>query len=162
MIYYFEQTCRSVLSDSWEFHGQARKQTNQSSKKWIHSRLNEKTSLKLSYFGHVIQTPRSLEKAQLLGKMAGKRRRRWPGTRCVDGLNYSVMGIPMEELKDQVRDRPSWRKSISLVVRRTTWWHINQSVIQKFPFGSGRMQLLGLQITQWDMLHEERCIPLCF
>ena len=37
--------------------------------------------LKIQYFGHLMQTPDSLEKTLMLGKIEGRRRSRWQRTR---------------------------------------------------------------------------------
>ena len=42
--------------------------------------------LKLQYFGHLLQRACSLEKALMLGKIEGRRRRRWQRMRWLDGI----------------------------------------------------------------------------
>ena len=46
--------------------------------------------LKLQYFGHLIQRADSLEKALMLGKIEGGRRRGQQRTRWWDGINISM------------------------------------------------------------------------
>ena len=46
--------------------------------------------LKFQYFGHLIQTANSLEKFLMLGKMAGRRRRRRQRMRWLDGITNAM------------------------------------------------------------------------
>ena len=65
------------------------RRSNQSILKEInpeHSLEGLMLKLKLQYFGHLMQRPDSLEKALILGKIEGKRRRGWQRTRWLDGI----------------------------------------------------------------------------
>ena len=46
--------------------------------------------LKPQYFGHLMGRADSLEKTLMLGKIAGKRRRRWQRVRWLDRINDSM------------------------------------------------------------------------
>ena len=46
--------------------------------------------LKFQSFGHLIQRADSLEKTLMLGKMEGRRRRRWQRMRWLDGITDSM------------------------------------------------------------------------
>ena len=46
--------------------------------------------LKLQYFGHLMWRANSLEKPLMLGKIEGKRRRRWQRMRCLDSITDSM------------------------------------------------------------------------
>ena len=46
--------------------------------------------LKLQYFDHLMQRTDSLEKTQMLGKIEGKRRRRWQKMRWLDSIMDSI------------------------------------------------------------------------
>ena len=46
--------------------------------------------LKLQYFGHLMQKANSLEKALMLGKIEGRRRRERQRMRWLDGITNSV------------------------------------------------------------------------
>ena len=48
--------------------------------------------LKLQYFGHLLQRTDSFEKALMLGKIAGRRRRRRQRMRWLDGITDSMEG----------------------------------------------------------------------
>ena len=51
-------------------------------------------NLKLQYFGHLMQRADSFEKALLLGKTGGRRRRGWQRMRWVDGITDAMdMGL---------------------------------------------------------------------
>ena len=60
--------------------------------------------LKLQYFGHLILRADSLEKTLLLGKIEGKRRRRWQGIRWLESITDSV-DMKLGKLREIVKDR---------------------------------------------------------
>ena len=60
--------------------------------------------LKLQYFGHPMGRADSLEKTPMLGKMEGKRRRRWQRVRWLDRIIDS-MNMSLSKLWDIVEDR---------------------------------------------------------
>ena len=54
--------------------------------------------LKLQYFGHLMQRTDSLEKTLTLGKIEGRRRRRWQRMRWLDGI-IDWMGMSLSKLR---------------------------------------------------------------
>ena len=46
--------------------------------------------MKLQYFGHLMRRTDSFEKALMLGKIEGRRRRAWQKMRWLDGITYSM------------------------------------------------------------------------
>ena len=46
--------------------------------------------LKLQYFGHLMRRTNSLEKTLMLGKIEGKRSRRWKRVRWLDSITDSM------------------------------------------------------------------------
>ena len=66
--------------------------------------LLERIILKLQYFGHLVQRADSLEKTLMLGKIEGKRRRRWQKMRWLDSFIDS-MDMNLSKLQEIAEDR---------------------------------------------------------
>ena len=96
------------------------RRSNQSILKEINCEYSlEGLLLKLQYFGHLMQRGNSLEKALMLGKMKGKRRRGCLRTRWLDGITDS-MDTNLNKLWETVEDRGAWYAIIHGVTKSWT------------------------------------------
>ena len=75
--------------------------------------------LKLQYFGHLVRRADSFEKILMLGKIEGRRRRRWQRMKWLDGIT-DLPDMGLGELWELVMDRETWHAVVHGIVKSPT------------------------------------------
>ena len=87
--------------------------------------------LKLHYLDHLLQRADSLEKTPMLGKIEGRRRRRWQRTRGLHSITNS-MDMTLNKLWETVQGMEAWHAAVHGVTKsqpQLNGWTITTIII---------------------------------
>ena len=82
--------------------------------------------LKLQYFSHLMWRTNSLQKIPMLGKIKGKRRRRWQRMRWLDGI-IDWIDMSSSKFREIVKNREAWCAAVHGITKSQTslsYWTI--------------------------------------
>ena len=105
--------------------------------------------LKIQSFGYLMWRADSLEKTLILGKIEGRKRRRWQRRRWLDGIT-DLMNMILSKLPEMVKDRETWHAAVHGVTKSQTW------------LSNWKITTAGKKIHRYDVGILNKGRELCF
>ena len=107
--------------------------------------------LKLQYSGDLIRRTDSLEKALMLGNIAGRRKRGWQRMRHLDSIT-DLMYMNLSKFWVMLEDRGAWRAAVHGIAKNQTWLCDNNNLSPRLSSPQSNPDFLCPELWRGEFL----------